>query len=338
MGEASIDLNRNQNRNFRDAMKIGEKSYADLRSNFKVIENKRNPKIENVGKAVMGGVAILTAAATVAATVTKLVQSNNNRKEDFKISYVDSARIIGGLDVTKITGVTLDDVIELDELIVELYKLKRDGNVDENTIIEKAKEALDIELRIIHAKMNLIDGANRVSTVWEGYNGNIRINMDGKTVFKNNEIPKGLKDAIHAAAEMDGFHYYRGDKAENKIQEIIDSLIDVEIIIMDKIYIDGKGKLKWIKAPTKIQATSEDKREEQEKIIIKYLEEGYTTYAKDSNGNLVKVIEDSKYLGGCDNYDNPYPGLIDEYYNSPEAFEINKNTSETVIGMDEWCL
>lgn len=317
MGEASIDLNRNQNRNFRDAMKIGENS--------------------NVGKAVMGGVAILTAAATVAATVTKLVQSNNGKEYLNKISYVDSARIIGGLNVTKITGVTLDDVIRLDELIVKLYKLKRDGNVDKNTIIEKAEEARDIELKIIHAKMNLIDGANRVSTVWEGYNGNIRINMDGKTVFKNNEIPKGLKDAIHAAAEMDGFHYYRGDKAENKIQEIIDSLIAVENIIMDKIYLNEKGKLEEIKAPTKIQEISENKREEQEEIIIKYLEEGYTTYAKDSKGNYIKVIENGIYLGGCDTYDSPIPGLIDEYYNSPKAFEINAETSEK-ISMDEWCI
>ena len=340
MGEASIDLNKNQNRNFRDAMKTEDNSYADVRRNFKVIENKRNPKIE---KTVMGGVAILTAAATIAATVTKLVQSNNIGEEYLnKISYIESARSIGGLNLTKITGVTLNEVIRLDELIVELYKLKKDENVDKNTILKKAKEALNIELKIIHEKLNLIYGAKQYPTVGEGYNGNIYINVGEKTAFRNNEIPGSLKNAIHCTAQMDDFHYYKWDERKNKIQQIIDSLIAVENIIMDKIYLNEKGELEEIKAPTNKQEKLAGKREEQKEIIIKYLEEGYTTYAENSSGNYVKVIENSKYLGGCDKYDNPYPGLIDEYYNRPEVFEIGKNTSNPVIkidvNMDEWCL
>lgn len=309
------DISADPSKAFRKKMRRGCYSYTDSKSGFNVIVNKSAQKMQKTGedkiveKTLIGSVAILAAAAT-------LVQCNNSRSEDMtKISYADSVKAIGTINTKKTTGVGTDDVKKLYESMDELYRLKDDEHVDKQTVQKKAEEAKKIELEIIHSKFNLVCGDNKSISFWEGYNGEKRIDIEGQTAFKNNEIPDGLKEAIHAAAQMDGFYYYRWDNANNRIQEIIYSLEKAEDIIMDKIYIDKDGKLKEEKAPTNIKFIPEDKREEQKENIIKYLEEGYTTYAKDSKGNYIKVIENGVYLGGCDTYDNPYSGLIiDECY------------------------
>ena len=257
-------------------------------------------------------------AALALLSVTSQCSGGSDSTNESKLSYNESIKLIGLEETVKGTGIRLDDVIKIYELLNEVYN----DDMDKERVKQITQEAYDIELKIIHEKIKLIVGDNKHISVYESYNGRTAIKIDGEIIYKNWEIPEPLRKAIHAAASVDkddaDFYHYNQD---DQINEIKVSLMDVINIILDRIYINDKGKLEEDEAPYIIDGKIDDEN------VKNYLNEGYTTYAYDMYGNIVPVIKDGKYIG-CETYDNPYIELEEYLKEIKEGNMIQQSNEE----------
>lgn len=296
MGSSSKSKNFRKSMEFKEKQivqkpKTKQKTRASSKSNSKAKSKmSKKPFIVGVG------------AVMAVAGISSLYSHLDNSQE--KMNYNDWLETAGLEDTVKNTGIkpeTVEKLIKLKEEVAE----ENVDNISNQRLMELVNEAYRAEIEAIHSKIKLFVGDNKTIEVYSYEEGKKTIDVDGRTIYANEQIPNQLIEAIDAAASVDKKLDYENINRDEEIKIIRKSLDEVMDIIPDRCYVNQEGKLVCDEAPTIKDGIIDEKAQE-------FMEEKYTTYVYDMYGELLPVILEGSYNEEYAEYDNPYIS-IEEY-------------------------
>ncbi len=276
---------------------------ARTTSHAKAKKKKKNKTL------IVGTSTILAAIAGMSA----YSYLNNNQE---KVNYNDWLETVGLEDTVKNTGVKPEIVEKLCRLKDEISE-ENIKNISNYRLIEIYKEAHDAEIEAIHSKIRLFVGDNKTIEVYSYKEGKKTIDVNGKTIYENGQIPIQLLQAIDAAASIDKKMEYENINRVNEINIIRSSIDEVMDLISDRCYVNKGGRLVCDEAPIIKDGVIDEEAQ-------KFMKKKYTTYVYDMYGELSPVILDGVYNEEYAEYDNPYIS-IDEYLENAINLEIEED-------------